>query len=56
VSPARQSLQAAYISHLRCEVASGERKKSATTAELAVSKSLVGKLSRGFGQSAAGHN
>src|ERR1700676_2169935 len=31
MSPARQSLQAAHISHLCCEVEPGERKKSPTT-------------------------
>src|SRR5580692_12004616 len=48
VSPARQSLQAAYGSHLRGQVAPRRRAETPATVEPAVPESLVGQLSRGF--------
>jgi hypothetical protein len=42
---ARQSLQAAYISHLRRQVAPRRRAEKPATVELSVPESLVGHLS-----------
>jgi putative SOS response-associated peptidase YedK len=51
-----KSLQAAYGSHLRGQVAPRRRAETPATVEPAVSESLVGQLSRGLSQSATGHN